>query len=63
MAEKRELYRCLLGEVPPSGAGSFAAGGKGTKTPPKPKVSDFLSANLSAKEIAFKHRISDPSGI
>ena len=45
----------MLGEVPPSGAGSFALGGKGTKTPPKPKVSDFLYANLAAKEMAFKH--------
>ena len=49
------LSRCLLGEVPPSGAGDFGLGPKVTKGPPKPKVSDFLYANLAAKEMAFKH--------
>ena len=32
-----------------------ALGPKVTKGPPKPKVSDFLYANLAAKEMAFKH--------
>ena len=49
------LSRYLLGEVPPSGAGHFVLGDKVTKAPPKPKVSDFLFANLGAKEKAFKH--------
>ena len=51
---KLGLSRYLLGEVPPSGAGSFAPGGKGTKTPPKPKVSNFLFTHLAAKEMAIK---------
>ena len=32
-----------------------ALGDKVTEAPPKPKVSDFLSANLGAKEMTFKH--------
>ena len=47
--------RYLFGDVPPPGAGNFVLGDKVTKTPPKPKVSDFLYANLAAKEMAFKH--------
>ena len=42
-------------DVPRSGAGDFGLVPKVTKGPPKPEVSDFLSANLAAKEIAFKH--------
>ena len=46
---------CLLGEVPRCGAGYFSLSGKVPKTLPKPKVLDFLFANLAAKEMAFKH--------
>ena len=59
MAERKTGWQTciclfLFQEVPPSGAGNFVLGDKVTKTPPKPKVSDFLSANLGAKEMAFK---------
>ena len=53
--DKLGVVEIFVGEVPPSGAGDFGLGPKVTKSPPKPKVSDFLSANLAGEEIAFKH--------